>query len=290
MRRALFKYLAALRAIWAEPSNHGQRLFRVFVSILWKLNQLLLGVPVIVRLDNGNDYIALPRADNSTGVIHTRIYDSAYISFCRAHIPHGGHLVDVGANTGLYTLLLSKCFTGGFCFEPNPETHHLLRRNLALNELNTYEAVPFAASDTAGESDFATEGSYSCVAHLAQCGEMPSPRTAPPNITVNTVTLDAFLSSRRSLDTVTFLKIDTEGHELAVLKGARRLLTSSPTLLVQCENGSDEASQQYLKSLGYLIFCLNKNGLPTTTFSALRNALNYYACLPCHPCLSIFSD
>jgi hypothetical protein len=82
-----------------------------------------------------------------------------------------------------------------------------------------------------------------------------SGRLAPRTVLVDATTLDAFFAGRPAGPD--FIKIDVEGHELAVLRGGRQTLaTHKPTLLVECEarhrpDGDVRPVFDFLASLGY---------------------------------------
>ena len=117
-----------LRYIWTSPSNKGSRLRHVANGIAWQAWKRTVGLPIVLTLDNGRRYFAHPRSGNSVGAIYCRIYEAEYILFLREHICRDEEavLLDVGAHTGLVTLLLADAFRQGACFEPAPDTFGIL--------------------------------------------------------------------------------------------------------------------------------------------------------------------
>lgn len=137
--------------------------------------------------------------------------------------------VDVGANEGLFSLYLAKHARRVHAFEPNPSCiarlQRLLPRRVVLR--------PVAASDTAGSADLRFDPTNTGIGTIAAENQL----RANPGIrsivatTVETATLDALIN-----EPVSFIKIDVEGHEEAVLRGAQQLLTSwRPAVLVEVE-------------------------------------------------------
>lgn len=128
-----------------------------------------------------------------------------------------GVAIDVGANEGQTARRLLGRFPGlrVYSFEPNPEPRRELEALAARH--SSLEAVGVAASDRNGEIELvmATWSPHSTVSRKAQPGE----RT----IVVPTIRLDDFCDER-GIDRVSLLKVDTEGHETTVLRGAGRLL------------------------------------------------------------------
>jgi len=141
-----------------------------------------------------------------------------YTAF-RAAVRPGATVLDVGANVGAYTLLFARWVGANgkvVAFEPAPEAAAGLRRHLELNELSsTVDVQQCAVSDSAGTARFAC-----AEANGANAIVVGQPGTAA--IEVATVTLDAFCSRNRIVPDV--IKIDVEGAELDVLRGARQVL------------------------------------------------------------------
>lgn len=141
-------------------------------------------------------------------------------------------VVDVGANIGLFSCLAaSRLAAGGsvVSFEPIPANLRYLRQNLAQNgsaELVTVEAS--AVGERAGDIEiFLVEGSIGT--HSA------SSRNAldsANSVTVPVVNLDAY--AQRLSGPIDVLKVDVEGYEGHVLRGARAVLTQQrPSLFVE---------------------------------------------------------
>jgi FkbM family methyltransferase len=133
-------------------------------------------------------------------------------------------VVDIGANFGVMTLAFAKAFPAGrvIAFEPTHYAIGRLRRNLELNpELaGRVEVVQSFVSDHADSTpnlvayaSWLVDGSTTGREHPIHVGTPHSTDGVP------SITLDEFVMSR-SLDRLDLLKIDTEGHEMAVLRGA----------------------------------------------------------------------
>lgn len=128
--------------------------------------------------------------------------------------------VDIGANIGLYSILMGKRAYNGkvFSFEPVPINRSLLMLNIALNNLQNINVIDAVVGDTEGMIDFSIsmDGAYSSIISTNRKGEQEK-------INAKAVTLDSYFCSHE--EKVDFIKIDVEGAELMVLKGAERLLT-----------------------------------------------------------------
>jgi FkbM family methyltransferase len=275
--RALQSTFSVFRTVWTDPSNRGARLQRVGAAIAWQAYKRSLPFPLVLPLDNGLLFCADPSSGNSTAAIYTRIYESTYIQFLRRECVAGGTIIDIGAHVGIYTLLLADLFEGGLCLEPAPDTYALLERNLALNELHRFRARRLAASSASGTAILGADEPLSGGARIIADG-VASLRQIP----IATTTIDEIATS---LERVTFVKIDTEGHEAEVLAGATETLRRSVDALVLFENHPDVRSEcmDCLERLGYRCFALGSDGVPTQSETAFSASGNVLAAGPSHP-------
>ena len=176
-------------------------------------------------------------------------YSELEAALWRKLIKRGDIAIDIGANIGTLTLALADMVGEEgriIAIEPQPETANLLQRNVSDNSLDDRVRVwPCALGAANGTTR---------VPSLAALGHKNYGGVA---IGVGELDVDIYaLDSRASLDgadRATFIKIDVEGHEIAVLNGARRLIeTCRPLLYI--ENHPDLAGQDLLRTvraLGY---------------------------------------
>ena len=140
-----------------------------------------------------------------------------------------GALLDVGANLGLFSLLFARRFPKRvvYAFEPNPSTCAALRSNFARNHCAQAQAHAAAAADHDGEVSFQADPHSRATASIG--GPVGS-----GTVTVPCVTLDGFARDRQP-GPVALLKVDVEGHEARVFRGAAGLLASGDVALVYFE-------------------------------------------------------
>jgi FkbM family methyltransferase len=169
-------------------------------------------------------------------------------------------VVDVGANTGFYTLIAgianSACHI--LAIEPVPRVCDLLRSNVALNELgDRCEIVAAAVSSASGSVAFHVphEGvPTSASLHADGFRGYEGALTEVP-----CRTLDELCAGG---DPVDLVKIDVEGFEDVALEGAREVLKrSQPALVIECNvDGPYPRVQEILTPHGYTFFHLTDEG------------------------------
>ncbi len=139
----------------------------------------------------------------------------------------GRHLVffDVGANVGHYSEMMLECFPTAFvhAFEPHPRNYlHLLERAIPGHRAKCHNIAIGQSSSSMTLYDHAdNDGSQHASLHEATITEFHEHSAAATQVRV--ATLDD-VAATEGVEYIDFLKIDTEGHELAVLAGASRLL------------------------------------------------------------------
>jgi FkbM family methyltransferase len=166
--------------------------------------------------------------------------------------------IDAGANVGLYTAVMARHAARVMAFEPHPDCAAHLRA-LALAHCDVIEA---ALSDADGQAELRVPrdgGSEApALATLAEANVLHGVQPGAPlrTVQVTTLRLDTALAHRLGAgETLGFIKIDVEGHEHAVLRGAAMTIARHrPVLLVEIEarHGSDiEGIFAMLAGLGY---------------------------------------
>lgn len=127
---------------------------------------------------------------------------------------------DIGANLGYYTLLLSRLTSHVHAFEPMHEPRALLQRHLAMNGIANVTVHGLALGDAPCRGERREPYAFTMAEH-ARCAEQASE--------VETRTLDGM-----DLGRLDFLKIDVDGHDFAVLRGAAQTLRAyDPVILVE---------------------------------------------------------
>ena len=132
-------------------------------------------------------------------------------------------ILDVGANAGIYSLAALAIEPGAFvhAFEPTPEIAARLRKTAKLNGLRRLHVHEVAVSSKSGHASL-----------RRVCGELGTNEgmnfisTEPCNSgadIVRTICLDQFCQ-QQAIDHIDLLKLDVQGHEHAVLKGAEHLI------------------------------------------------------------------
>lgn len=130
------------------------------------------------------------------------------------------HVIDVGANAGLFTLMAASEGVPVTAVEPSPLNLGLLYQNLGDNGLRA-EVLPVAVSDHVSISDLYGGGQGASL--VRGWGGVASTYITK----VPTWRLDDLFASRLSGQRL-IIKIDAEGAELPILRGATRLLAADP--------------------------------------------------------------
>lgn len=162
--------------------------------------------------------------------------------------PDLDYFLDIGANLGLYTLQVAADQRARhvWAFEPDPRNHAQLLANLYLNGLTTrVQTYRYAASDAAGTVTFAIYPAASTGQSRIAAGTEGAEET----IQVECTPIDALLScSGKSVA----IKIDVEGHERAVLKGAAALLQNNNcTLQIEAWPNGAQALIETMAGMGF---------------------------------------
>lgn len=178
----------------------------------------------------GGDYTTLPTL--SDGVYEQRELDRLieYLDGLKEPIS----VVDVGANVGIWTVILGrhKNVKKIFAFEPSAENLNFLRKNIDLNQLSDrVEVHEVAVSDSVGTAKF-MDGGSGATRRLSADNETGS--------SMQTVSLDSMQST---FGEIGLIKIDVEGFEPLVIKGMQSLINAQrPALFIEYSRNQTEAA------------------------------------------------
>jgi FkbM family methyltransferase len=206
LRQSLFETLACASVLW----------LRAFPDVAFPV-RLPFGVWWLVRKDYTGTIVRQGRFEN------------AEFAFVKRFLCPGMTVLDLGAHHGIYTLLASKCIgpTGKvISFEPSPRERQALLQHTRLNRCRNVLVEGLALGAEAGEADlFVVEGTQTgCNSLRPPASDVP-PIWSPVRVSV--VRLDDWLEEKK-IGSIDFVKIDVEGGELDVLRGAQALLTRRP--------------------------------------------------------------
>ncbi len=168
----------------------------------------------------------------------------------------GMTVYDIGANVGFYSLL-SAVLVGPqgrvFAFEPLPRNLGYLRRHVALNKMQNITVVDKALSDREGTVTF-EEGPAHTMGKMGSSGTLQVAMT----------TVDIVRRAAHSPDP-SLLKIDVEGAEMLVLKGAEQTLRQCRPVIFLATHGAQVHKDccEYLKALGYRLSPLSGASVET---------------------------
>lgn len=152
----------------------------------------------------------------------------------RALLPSCRGMMDIGANLGLYTLLASRLIPRDgriVAFEASPIEYSKLSWTIQRNRLSNVEAVAAAVSDECGTATI-----HQSLAGAGALNRLDRPAKTSgqwQEVQVPKTTLDAWAATHDDV-AIDLIKVDVEGHEFAVLEGAKALLQRCrPIILIE---------------------------------------------------------
>lgn len=152
------------------------------------------------------------------------IYDERRCMYLSALVSNARVIFDVGAHQGRITEYYLKYTQATiYAFEAEPGNYRVLKARLAVSRVKPVHAAVFNRSGEVGLNLAGRSTMHSLLKptdqYLAERAKTRRPRGI---VKVPAITLDDFCAERK-IDRIDILKVDTEGTDLAVLEGARRL-------------------------------------------------------------------
>ncbi|WP_448657613.1 FkbM family methyltransferase [Sphingomonas sp. CJ99] len=255
----------ALTDIVPDAMEHGpinakaDRLSGVYLGNQVVLTRLWTGHPFMVST---NDMIVAPHLINLG--INEPHNSRTLVSLVR----QGDVVVDIGANVGYFSILAGwRAYPDGqlWAFEPNPAVFRILSDNITSNAMQWMaRRHRVALSDRTGTAALRIFPGYEATSTIRDVPDdflaHTEAETGRPSHTID-VPMARLDDVMRDVPEIHVLKIDAEGHEPAVIRGAEQLLRRSPSVKIIMEfvphiMGTNEARSllQLLRTIGFRIY------------------------------------
>ena len=216
--------------------SHSERQFGKRLLVDRVLKNFLPSAPAEfeAELAGGGRVFLQHRDDIGLVVLLTGAFEPAETACARELAVEGSVAIDVGANVGMFTVPLAMAVgTHGrvLAVEPSPDNVRRLVRNLQLNALDNVEVHAVALADEEGEVllRLGADPAFHSTATVVRA------RETFDSTLVRALTLDG-VWQRAGEPQVSFLKVDTEGGELDVLRGGGDLLRACrPSILIEAK-------------------------------------------------------
>ena len=189
-------------------------------------------IPFPVRLPFGAWWLA--RKDDLGSMLVGEGFENSERAFVQRFLKPGMTVLDIGAHHGFYTILASKrigLHGNVFAFEPSPREQRALRLHVRLNRCKNVRIEGLALGNERKEALlYVAEGPRTGFNSL----NPPNSETETSRIRVKVTRLDDWMAAQK-IERVDFIKLDVEGAELEVLRGAQNLLDCRPGPVILCE-------------------------------------------------------
>ena len=254
-----------LNLIWNHPLNRGNRLKAISRFIRWQIASILLPEFVFSMPFVSNTRLLISKGmTGATGNWYCGIHELNEMGFVLHVLNEGDVFVDVGANIGSYTILAGGAIGAEvIAIEPIPDTFKHLKENINLNQL-TGCVKPYCI----GVSD--KPGTLMFTSYLDTVNHVVSSYEHGDLISIPVTTLDDLLQGTSP----TIIKIDVEGHEVAVLEGSRKTLSNPSVIAILLEtNGS---GGRYGINDSSIFNIMNENNFEACGYDALKRQVLPY--------------
>ncbi|MHA1539281.1 MAG: FkbM family methyltransferase [Alphaproteobacteria bacterium] len=241
--REALPYLTQICTLLPEDSGEFQimRRYRNYVDFLRQGKE-------IATFTQQNEKIAFfVSEDNATleaFYVDGRFFETRELTFTQSILPKNPVILDIGANTGNHSVFYAK-FCGAkkiYPFEPHPTSISLFRRNIDLNKITCVD--PSFLGLAVGEKQSKLRFENHMTGNLGLASFTPDPKGNLP-----VCCLDDVIDFK-----VDFIKIDIEGMELEVLRGARKTIAKyKPQMMLEIKHNHDAAFLKIMDEMGYQI-------------------------------------
>lgn len=220
-----------LKYIYNHPFNAENKMGGILNFFKWQINCLLNPFPILYTYTENSRFIIKKGLAGATGNLYCGLMEYEDMAFLLHLLRPNDLFIDIGANVGAYTILASSEINAKtIAIEPVPSTFKNLMDNILINNIQEkVNALNLGLSSKNGKLKFTK--SFDSVNHVATENETDS-------IEVDIDTLDTILLKEQC---PILIKIDVEGFETEVIKGAETTLLNKSLKAIIIElNGSGQ--------------------------------------------------
>jgi FkbM family methyltransferase len=175
------------------------------------------------------------------------------LKYIRKRITGAAMVFDVGANKGQFAssvLNILGSETNMHCFEPSLKIYDILRKNL---EGTNVVCVPMGLSDEPTQRTLYSDPLYPGLSSVYQRRLDHYKFALTDKEDIQLTTLDQYCETN-NIQAIDFLKMDVEGHEMQVLRGASNMISNGKIRFIQFEfGGTDIDSKTYFQDFWYFL-------------------------------------
>ena len=224
-----FKLFKVIRFIIKHPLNKNRKLKSLILFINWQILSIFFVKKKIFKWVDNSLLIAYRGETAITGNLYTGLLEFNDMGFLLNFLNKNDVFVDVGANSGAYTVLASKVVgSKSIAIEPIKKSFKRLKENLKINNIESLVDLHNCGIGKEEDELLFTNNNDS-TNHIVY--ESSNERTSLCKIK----TLNSLLRKKKSY----VVKIDTEGFEYNILKGADKILKRGDIIALIIElNGS----------------------------------------------------
>jgi FkbM family methyltransferase len=239
----LFRFISLIYRLLPRPLRNSAKIAHhasVFVSRFMSNNRMIVATPGGKMCIAANHPADIQRAWG--------VWEVDLQSYIKKHLRPGHIFVDVGAHRGTYTIMASHLVGGSgkvIAIEPFADHYECLMQTAAQSPYKNIELFNMACGSISGQAMFSEKER-----HVDDTG-----------IQIPIAALDDIIAS------ADFVKIDTDGRELDVLKGARKLIDNGASVIVEFSDFPYQPIDElwrdirdFMANLGYSPYVIKKDG------------------------------
>lgn len=211
-----------------------QFLGNLAIDLFFSVRILLLGSKYKLRLSTYFLNCDLKDRGITRFLYLFKIYEPAETAFIKKYVKKNMCVVDIGANIGYYSVLMSKLVGprgSVLSFEASPRNYELLKKNIRDNKCENTSTFNLAISNEYGAIDFIETRSYFGQSHIAKSEECNKISRDKKSIEIETLRLDDFFH-KNPYPSPSLIKMDIEGAEGLAFQGMQELINNCEDIAI----------------------------------------------------------